>query len=126
MRRSIILAIATLLAPVPAMAQGVPNWNIATSCKATIPDPEEPKSCVNTELKARTVLQKEWNQLPEADRLSCLAQPSDRLPPRYIDLAICLYFKMRTTACAGHPGMKYQGLLDKIEPDITQFSRICD
>jgi hypothetical protein len=62
---------------VVAVADGVPNFDIA-------------RSCVNDEQKAKRQLAGQWSKFPAPSRVSCTSQESIGGTPSYVSLLTCL------------------------------------
>ena len=81
---------------VVAVADGVPNFDIARSCKldaaATtgLSVDQSMKSCVNDEQRAKRQLSGQWSKFPAPSRASCTSQESVGGTPSYVSLLTCL------------------------------------
>jgi hypothetical protein len=81
---------------VVAAADGVPNFDIARSCKldvaatAGLSENQSLKSCVNDEQKAKQQLASQWSKYPGPSRASCTSQESVGGTPSYVSLLTCL------------------------------------
>ena len=81
-----------------AAADGVPKLNVTPSCKGAaqagyIATTEERlKSCIDTELRTRDKLDKDWSSFPVADRVWCVGATKG-FEPTYSELATCLEMK---------------------------------
>jgi hypothetical protein len=81
---------------VVAVADGVPNFDIARSCKldaaATtgLTVDQSVKSCVSDEEKAKQQLAGQWSKFPAPGRASCTSQESVGGSPSYVSLLTCL------------------------------------
>ena len=81
---------------VVAVADGVPNFDIARSCKldvaatAGLSVDQSIKSCVNDEQKAKRQLAGQWSKFPAPGRVSCTSQESIGGTPSYVSLQACL------------------------------------
>jgi hypothetical protein len=90
---SMIVLGAQLVVPV---ADGVPKFDIARSCKldaaatAGLSVDQPIKSCMNDEQKAKQQLASQWSKLPVASRASCASQESIGGTPSYVSLLTCL------------------------------------
>jgi len=79
----------------PAVADGVPSWDLTPSCRAAgsiggsdaTPD-ERKKICLATEQRTREELDKNWSTFPADDRIGCVK--SLTFSPSYTELATCL------------------------------------
>ena len=80
---------------VVAVADNVPRFDIARSCKLDVAATtglsvgQPLKSCINDEQRARRNLANQWSKFPAASRASCTANESVG-PPSYVDLLTCL------------------------------------
>jgi hypothetical protein len=74
------------------VADGVPKFDIARSCKldvaatAGLTVDQSMKSCVNDEQKARQQLASQWSKFPAPSRASCTSQESIGGTPSYVSL----------------------------------------
>jgi hypothetical protein len=81
---------------VVAVADGVPNFDIARSCKldtaatAGLTVDQSMKSCVNDEQKAKAQLADQWSKFSAPSRASCTSQESVGGTPSYVSLLTCL------------------------------------
>ena len=81
---------------VVAVADGVPNFDVARSCKldvaatAGLSVDQSIKSCVNDEQKAKRQLASQWSKFPAPSRASCVSQESIGGTPSYVSLLTCL------------------------------------
>jgi hypothetical protein len=92
---SMIVLGSQLVLPV---ADGVPKFDIARSCKldvaatAGLSVEQSVKSCVSDEQKAKQQLANQWSKFPAANRASCTSQESIGGTPSYVSLQTCLQF----------------------------------
>ena len=90
---SMIVLGSQLVMPV---ADGVPKFDIARSCKldvaatAGLSVDQSVKSCINDEQKARKQLGSQWSKFPAPSRASCTSQESVGGTPSYVSLQTCL------------------------------------
>ena len=90
---SMVVLGSQLLVPV---ADGVPKFDIARSCKldvaatAGLSVDQSTKSCINDERKARQQLGSGWSKFPASSRASCASQESIGGTPSYVSLLTCL------------------------------------
>jgi hypothetical protein len=83
---------------VVAVADGVPKFDIARSCKldvaatAGLTVDQSVKSCMSDERKAQQQLGSQWSKFPAANRASCTSQESIGGTPSYVSLQTCLQF----------------------------------
>jgi hypothetical protein len=91
-----ILMIVVSSQLVVAVADGVPRFDIARSCKldvaatAGLSVDQSTKSCVRDEQQARQQLGKQWPKFPASARVSCTGQESIGGTPSYVSLLTCL------------------------------------
>ena len=92
---SMIVLGTQLVVPV---ADGVPKFDIARSCKldvvatAGLSVDQSVKSCMSDERKAKQQLGSQWSKFPAANRASCTSQESIGGTPSYVSLQTCLQF----------------------------------
>ncbi|MCK1288634.1 hypothetical protein IVB41_32520 [Bradyrhizobium sp. 44] len=90
---SMIVLSSQLVMPV---ADGVPSFDIARSCKldiaaATGLSVGQPlKSCISDEHKAKQQLASGWSKFPASSRANCVPQESIGGTPSYVSLLTCL------------------------------------
>jgi hypothetical protein len=90
---SMIVLGSQLVMPV---ADGVPRYDIARSCKldvaatAGLSVDQSLRSCISDEQKARRQLGRQWSKLPAASRASCAGQENIGGTPSYVSLQTCL------------------------------------
>ena len=90
---SMILLSSQLIVPI---ADGVPKFDIARSCKldvaatAGLAVDQSIKSCMNDEQKAKRQLASQWSKFPAPSRASCTSQESIGGTPSYVSLQTCL------------------------------------
>jgi hypothetical protein len=90
---SMIVLSSQLVMPV---ADGVPMFDVARSCKldvaatAGLSVDQSIKSCVNDEQKAKQQLTSQWSKFPAPSRASCTSQESIGGTPSYVSLQTCL------------------------------------
>jgi hypothetical protein len=81
---------------VVAVADRVPNFDIAHSCKldiaatAGLTVDQSMKNCVRDERQARQQLARQWSKFPTPRRASCTADESIGGTPSYVSLLTCL------------------------------------
>ena len=79
-----------------AVADGVPKFDIARSCKLDVAATtglsvdQSLKSCVNDEQRAKRQLAGQWSKFPAPGRASCISQESIGGTPSYVSLLSCL------------------------------------
>lgn len=90
---SVIVLSSQLIVPV---ADKVPNFNIAQSCKldiaatAGLSDRQSLSSCMTDEQKAKQQLAGQWTTFSASSRASCVSQESTGGSPSYASLQTCL------------------------------------
>jgi hypothetical protein len=78
------------------VADGVPKFDIARSCKldaaasAGLTVDQSIKTCMSDEKKAQQQLGGQWSKFPAASRASCTSQESIGGTPSYVSLQTCL------------------------------------
>src|SRR5262245_27729928 len=90
----------------PAVADGVPSWDLTASCRAAgsiggsdaTPD-ERKKICLATEQRTREELNKNWSTFPAADRIGCVK--SLTFSPSYTELVTCLEMRSQVRNLRG-------------------------
>jgi hypothetical protein len=81
---------------VVAVADRVPTFDIARSCKldvaatAGLSVDQSIKSCVNDERKARQQLTSQWSKFSGSSKAECIPQESIGGTPSYVSLLTCL------------------------------------
>jgi hypothetical protein len=97
-----ILIIASQL--VIAVAEGVPNFDIARGCRLDSNSAFDPnaglnatiKRCIDDEQKAKDELQTQWSGFKSSDRVMCMRlavgdkSDDNATPPSYVELLTCL------------------------------------
>jgi hypothetical protein len=90
---SMIILSSQLVMPV---ADGVPTFDIARSCKldlaatAGLSVDQSLKSCINDEQQAKRQLVGGWSKFSAPSRASCVSQESIGGTPSYVSLQTCL------------------------------------
>jgi hypothetical protein len=90
---SMIVLSSQLVMPV---ADGVPKFDIARSCKLDVAATvglsvdQSLKSCIFDEQKAKRQLAGQWSKFPVPSRASCVSQESVGGTPSYVSLQTCL------------------------------------
>jgi hypothetical protein len=80
------------------VADGVPNFDIARSCKldvaatAGLAVDQSVKSCMSDEQKAKRQLASQWSKFKAPLRVNCTSQESVGGTPSYVSLQTCLQF----------------------------------
>src|SRR5258707_2135046 len=93
---SMILLSSQLIVPI---ADGVPKFDIAKSCKldvaatAGLTVNQSIKNCVRDENKAKQQLAGQWSKFTAPSRASCTSQESIGGKPSYVHLQSCLQVK---------------------------------
>jgi hypothetical protein len=78
------------------VADGVPRFDIARSCKldvaatAGLSVDQSIKGCMRDEQKAKQQLAGQWSKFPAPSRASCTSQESIGGTPSYVSLQTCL------------------------------------
>jgi hypothetical protein len=81
---------------VVAVADKVPQFDIAGSCKldiaatAGLSDDQSVNSCVHDERQARQQLIRQWSKFPAPRRASCTGEARVGGTPSYVSLLTCL------------------------------------
>lgn len=81
---------------VVTVADGVPKFDIARSCKldlaatAGLTVDQSLKACINDERRAQRQLGTLWPKMPAPQRTSCAAQEAIGGTPSYVSLLTCL------------------------------------
>jgi hypothetical protein len=82
------------------VADGVPIFNIAQSCKldlastAGLTDSGSQKACVNDEERARQQLGTRWSKFSASSKAECIPQESIGGTPSYVSLQTCLQMNL--------------------------------
>lgn len=90
---SMIVLSSQLVMPV---ADGVPKFDIARSCKldlaatAGLSVDQSLTSCIKDEQRAKQQLAGQWSKFPAPSRTSCVSQESIGGTPSYVSLQTCL------------------------------------
>jgi hypothetical protein len=88
----------SLLVTTVAMADSVPKYDMARTCKldtaavAGLAVSESAKSCMRDEKQAFAQLQKGWSKFPAQKRSGCVSQNTIGGTPSYVGLLTCLQF----------------------------------
>lgn len=81
---------------VVAVADGVPVFDIARSCKldlsavAGLSETQSLKACIGDERRARAQLGSQWSKFTAASKAECVPQESIGGTPSYVSLQTCL------------------------------------
>ena len=95
---STIVLSSQLIMPV---ADGVPKFDIARSCKldiaatAGLSEGQSVTSCMNDERKAKQQLAGQWSKFSAPSRAGCTSQESIGGTPSYVSLQTCLQMGQR-------------------------------
>jgi hypothetical protein len=79
-----------------AVADRVPNFDIARSCRLDLAATtglsvrQSAKSCIRDEQQARQQLARQWSKFPASNRASCSADENVGGTPSYVSLLTCL------------------------------------
>ncbi len=93
-----VIIFGSLLAATAAMADSVPKYDIARTCRldhaaaSGLAVSESMKSCVRDEKQAFAQLQKQWTKFAAAKRAGCVSQNTIGGTPSYVGLLACLQF----------------------------------
>jgi hypothetical protein len=93
-----VIILGSLLASTVAMADSVPKYDMARTCRldhaaaSGLAVSESMKSCVRDEKKALGQLQKQWSKFADAKRAGCVSQNTIGGTPSYVGLLTCLQF----------------------------------
>ena len=93
-----VLVFVSLLVTTAAMADSVPKYDMARTCKldtaaaAGLAVSELAKSCMRDEKRALGQLQKGWSKFAAAKRSGCVSQNTIGGTPSYVGLLSCLQF----------------------------------
>jgi hypothetical protein len=95
-----ILPIAVAAQLVVAVADRVPTFDVARSCKldvaatAGLSVDQTVKICVDDEKKARQQLVSQWSKFPASSKAQCIPQESIGGTPSYVSLLTCLQMNL--------------------------------
>jgi hypothetical protein len=90
--------VGSLLATTVAMADSVPKYDIARTCRldhaaaSGLAVTESMKGCVRDEKRALGQLQRQWPKFASAKRAGCVSQNTIGGTPSYVGLLTCLQF----------------------------------
>jgi hypothetical protein len=93
-----VAVLGSLLFTTAAMADSVPNYDMARTCRldhaaaSGLAVSESMKNCVRDEKRAFGRLQKQWPKFPAAKRSGCVSQNTIGGTPSYVGLLTCLQF----------------------------------
>ena len=79
-----------------AVADGVPVFDIARSCKldvaatAGLSENQSVKACISDENRARQQLESQWSKFSASSKAECIPQESIGGTPSYVSLQTCL------------------------------------
>jgi hypothetical protein len=96
--RFAVILVGSLLAATAAIADGVPKYDMARTCRldhaaaSGLAVSESMKSCVRDEKQAFAQLQKQWPKFAAAKRAGCVSQNTIGGTPSYVGLLTCLQF----------------------------------
>lgn len=93
-RGLILVFLLAFMDPASAKQDGVPTFDVASSCKAARAYAGDNKDlayrgCMKDESDAREEMVKKWNQFKLADRQDCVAQGAAPMPS-YVEILTCL------------------------------------
>ena len=90
--------LGSLLVTTAAMADSVPKYDMARTCKldaaaaSGLAVGESAKSCMRDEKQALGQLQKQWSKFAAVKRSGCVSQNTIGGTPSYVGLLSCLQF----------------------------------
>ena len=93
-----VIILGSLLAATAAMADSVPKYDMARTCRldhaaaSGLAVSESMKSCMRDEKQAFGQLQKQWSKFPAQKRAGCVSQNTIGGTPSYVGLLTCLQF----------------------------------
>ena len=93
-----VVLLGSLLATTVAMADSVPKYDMARTCRldhaaaSGLAVTESMKNCVRDEKRAFRQLQKQWPKFASAKRAGCVSQNTIGGTPSYVELLTCLQF----------------------------------
>ena len=91
-------ALGSLLCATAAMADSVPKYDMARTCRldhaaaSGLAVSESTKNCVRDEKRAFGQLQKQWPKFASAKRAGCVSQNTIGGTPSYVGLLSCLQY----------------------------------
>jgi hypothetical protein len=92
------ILLGSLLATTGAMADSVPKYDMARTCRldhaaaSGLAVTESMKNCVRDEKRAFGQLQKQWTKFASAKRGGCVSQNTIGGTPSYVGLLTCLQY----------------------------------
>jgi hypothetical protein len=98
----ISFSMIVLSSQVVAVADQVPKFDIARSCKLDVAattglaNGQPIKSCVNDEQKAQQQVESQWSTFPAANRAQCSSIEAIGDTPSYVSLLTCLQMDQMT------------------------------
>jgi len=93
-----IAVLGSLLISTVAMADSVPKYDMARTCRldhaaaSGLAITESTKNCVRDEKRAFGQLQKQWTKFASAKRAGCVSQNTIGGTPSYVGLLTCLQY----------------------------------
>jgi hypothetical protein len=98
-----LVTVGEMIIPVPALpllfqitvADGVPEWDVTSSCRAAAAATQAAstearlKGCIDSEHRTRDKLASEWSTFPAPDQIRCI-NAIKWFSPTYTELASCL------------------------------------
>ena len=115
---------------VVAVADQVPKFDIAKSCKLDVAattglaDGQPVKSCVNDEQKAQQQLASQWSTFPAANRAQCSSMEAIGDTPSYVSLLTCLQMDQVTKFAVASPSRdgseRHEGVAQRRTGDLHQ------
>jgi hypothetical protein len=73
-----------------SIADDVPTYDLAPSCRAETVTTASDRSCMKDEQAARDMLVKQWSQFAPSDRATCRQVEETGGAPSYVELLTCL------------------------------------
>lgn len=74
-----------------SIADDVPTYDLAPSCRAETVTTASDRSCMKDEQAARDMLVKQWSQFAPSDRATCRQVEETGGAPSYVELLTCLH-----------------------------------
>lgn len=90
-----LIAGVILMTAVPAMAKGLPNWDMRKFCEARVKEGGT-ADCVQLQNEAKARVKSRWSSVPADIQEDCIAYvEDDDIPPSYMRVDDCLNLKMK-------------------------------
>ncbi len=91
---SVIGAAIVVATPGAARADGPPELDVSTSCRAaargSVTVGGDKQACLNDERTAKDALAKDWGNFSPLTRTQCVGMNRTGGPPSYVELLVCL------------------------------------